>query len=223
MDWKKYWNNNAQETAGDTMRQVQRRDIESTLLTVDHIIKKLNIQSSDEVLDVCCGNGILTQKISEKCNSIIGVDHSEELLKTANQEYSGTNISYIQSSATNLSSTLGEKKFDKIYLQFSFQYFDKKGEGEKVISEMLKCLKPKGEIFIGDITNFDKLSTFYYTTRLKFYYYRSTFLGTNTMGKFWKKSELDTICKKLNVKGIFFDQPEDLPYSYYRFDYLIKN
>lgn len=223
MDWKKYWNKIAILNPDNTIGQVQRKDKESTILTVNHIVRTLGITRKDKVLDVCCGNGILTYEVAKKCASIVGVDQSKNLLKIAAKKHNEVNIKYEKADAASLSQVLKDDKFDKIYLQFSFQYFDKRGVGEKVIAEMLKSLNPDGKIFIGDIPNYAKRSDYYKTLVDKVRYYKDRVLLKNEMGKFWKVSEIDNICKKLNVKGAYMEQSKELPYSHYRFDYLIEN
>jgi hypothetical protein len=42
------------------------------------------------------------------------------------------------------------------------------------------------------------------------------------MGKFWSEEEMNRICKSLGLKGEFMQQKSELPFSNYRFDYLIK-
>lgn len=223
MNWKNFWDNNANANATDVIGQVQRKDLKSTLLTVNHIVRVLEIKNSDAVLDVCCGNGIITQQIAKKCDSIVGVDLSEMLLNVAKRDYKDMNCLYVNCSALEMSEHVQSNSFDKIYLQFSFQYFDKWKEGEKVIAEMLSCLKPNGKIFIGDITDHKNKYKLYDTPLKKAYYYKQMIQGRNRMGKFWKTTELDTIAKKLNVKGTYLEQSKELPYAHYRFDYLIEN
>ncbi len=175
------------------------------------------------MLDVCCGNGILTQQIAKKGNQIIGVDNSVKLLKVVAENYNDLNVAHINCNALNISQSMENKLFDKIYLQFSFQYFDEKKDGKRVISEMLKSLKPNGKIFIGDIPNHDNFFEFYGSFMKKLRYLKDKMLNKNSMGKFWKVSELDAICQKLGVNETFLKQPKELPYSHYRFDYLIEN
>jgi len=223
MNWKIFWDNNANKNTGDVISQVQRKDLKSTLLTVNHILRVLDIKNSDAVLDVCCGNGIITQQIAKKCDSIVGVDLSEMLLNVAKRDYKDMNSLFVNCSALEMSEHVQPNSFDKIYLQFSFQYFDKWKEGEKVITEMLKCLKPDGKIFIGDITEHKNKHKLYDTPLKKIFYYKQKFQGRNRMGKFWKAAELDAIAQKLNVKGTYLEQSKELPYAHYRFDYLIEN
>jgi len=221
MNWKSYWNQVANE-AKDPIRAVQRKDIRSTKLSATHIISTLNITKNDSVLDVCCGNGLLTEVIADTCLKITGIDQSEILIKNAKKISQTKNSSYILGDALNLKEVVSNEKFDKIYLQFSFQYFDKKGMGEQVIKEAIKLLKPKGMLFIGDIPEAAKRFIFYNSFPKLFYYVGSKIRGKNTMGKFWSPKELAQICDKLQIKGTYLKQPELLAYAWYRFDYLIE-
>ncbi|MCX6190438.1 MAG: hypothetical protein NTW54_12755, partial [Bacteroidetes bacterium] len=56
----------------------------------------------------------------------------------------------------------------------------------------------------------------------KLFYFKQKIMGTQSMGKFWSKKELDSICASLGVQGECLEQPTSMPYSYYRFDYLIR-
>jgi ubiquinone/menaquinone biosynthesis C-methylase UbiE len=222
MNWKSYWNKVALNAIGP-IAAVQRKDMESTKFSASHIISTLKINKKDKVLDVCCGNGILTELIANSCLEITGIDQSEVLIKSSKDTSDSENISYILGDALRLTEVLKESKFDKIYLQFSFQYFDKKGMGEKVIKEMITVLKPNGLLFIGDIPEASKRFVFYNSLHKLFYFVTSKIRGKNSMGKFWSPKELAQICVKLNVEGTYIKQPELLPYAWYRFDYLIKN
>ena len=219
MNWEKFWDNVA-KTSTNEIEQVQRKDFNSIILTTQNIHSKLQIDENDTVLDVCCGNGLITNEIAKKCKSIIGVDLSNILIENAKQNY--PNIKFIKANATELSQKINPHTFDKIYLQFSFQYLDKKKEGEKVISEMLKILKPNGKIFIGDIPDKEKLWTYYNSLEKRFFYIISVIKKKKKLGKFWNKKELDSICHKKRVKGKVLEQPQNLPYANYRFDYLIE-
>lgn len=218
MNWEQFWDN-VSSASNDEVGQVQRKDLDSVRQTVDHIVENLQLSPQDDVLDVCCGNGLVTALVAEYCGEIIGVDISSKQIEQAKRNY--PNITFLQSPADCISSVLPEKKFDKIYLQFSFQYLTKKGEGERAIAEMLHVLKPGGMIFMGDIPDHDKLWTFYNTFWKRFYLLVNKLRGRSKLGKFWHKKEIDAICKRLKCKGNAITQPKQLPYSHYRFDYLI--
>jgi len=221
MNWKFYWNQVA-SGAENTISAVQRNDFESAKRSVSHIVATLKINKNDRLLDVCCGNGILTELIADSCHSITGLDQSEVLLNSAIQNSVAQNASYVLGDALRVSDVITSSKFDKIYMQFSLQYFDKKGMGEKLIKEMTALLKPNGLLFIGDIPEASKHYVFYNTLPKLFYYSMSKIRGKNSMGKFWTPKELAQICVKLNLKGTYLKQATFLPYAWYRFDYLIE-
>ncbi len=220
MNWKIFWNSVASQT-DNVIAQVQRKKDENLSLTINHIVRNLQLTKSSQVLDVCCGNGMITKGVALHVKSIVGIDQSENLIAVAKNKFHTNNSCYSVGDALALSKVI-QHQFDAIYVQFSFQYFDKKGQGEKLIAEMLRLLKPNGKIFIGDIPDYKKRFVFYNTLKKKFYLFTSKLKGTNPMGKFWKQQELDTICKHFNVKGIFLEQPKNLPNAWYRFDYLIE-
>ena len=52
----------------------------------DYLVSKLNLKSTDKVVDMGCGSGYLTHKIGEKCTSI-GISNSKECIKLAKANY----------------------------------------------------------------------------------------------------------------------------------------
>lgn len=226
MDWKAYWNDKASNSDNPFLQVVRisstrHVDAEASLsIIISHIIDVLKIKNHDTLLDLCCGNGLLTNQLSSKCKYIYGIDFSSALLKTA-RKHNAPNVQYIEANALDFTTKFKEKA-EKIMLYFSFQYFDTYSQGEKVILEMTKALKPGGVILIGDIPDRQHLWEFYNTLPDKLRYYKNKLLEKNEMGKFWSKAELDKICKDNHLVGTPIKQPESLPYSNYRFDYRIE-
>ncbi len=75
---------------GDIIQYVQERG---------KIISSL-IDSNDIVLDVGCGEGIITSMIAEKANSTTGCDYCDSTVKEAKTRY--PNINFVQSNVTSL-------------------------------------------------------------------------------------------------------------------------
>ena len=226
MNWQKYWNNLALNNS-DPFRQVARtgQKVEFTDELIqritNHIIQNLEIKPSDKVLDVCCGNGMLSQVLAANCKHLTGCDISEELIKMAQAHFSAENITYLSGDARQLS-TFVKGSFDKINLYFSFQYFDTFQKGFDVIREMKSLIKTDGKIFIGDVPDYDFLQVFYPSYPARFKYHIKQRLGKSEMGKFWKEAEMARICERLNLSYQRMDQPNDLPYAAYRVDYLLS-
>ena len=54
------------------------------------IVQWLNPQADDSILDLGCGDGVLTAKIKSRCDSITGVDASANLIDAAKAAYGST-------------------------------------------------------------------------------------------------------------------------------------
>ena len=82
-------------------------------LTKYHNFFLENVDSSDTVLDIGCGNGYNSSKLAEKAAKITGIDIDTENIKLAKEKYQLDNILYIKGDAT---SYLFNEKFDVIIL-----------------------------------------------------------------------------------------------------------
>lgn len=53
----------------------------------EEIVRLLNPQKEDTILDLGCGTGDLTKKIADSCKKVIGLDNSKEMIQTAQAKY----------------------------------------------------------------------------------------------------------------------------------------
>ena len=220
--WKSYWNKSALDKS--LFNQVQRssnKESESLLLVESHLVDLLNLSTTDNLLDVCCGNGLITKRLSKHCNTVLGIDFSPGLINSANQNTNDSNTEYLVGDATSLTEHTSEK-FDKIMLNFSFQYFNFK-EGLKVVSEMKKLLKPNGIILLGDIPDHKCFWSYYNTFTKRVYYFKQWLFNQPKMGKFWSEEEMMALAETANLNGNFLNQNKNLPHARYRFDFLLTN
>ena len=218
--WKNFWNKAAQSDSA--LMQVQRNADDRTLAAIEsHICKLLNIKKTDEVLDVCCGNGLISTRIAKHCKTVVGVDFSSGLLHSAKEQDLASNIQFIEEDAIDLSNSI-HQKFDKIILYYSFQYFDFK-QGMQVVSEMKKLLKSRGQILIGDVPNKKKVWTYYDTLPKRFFYFKQWLFKQPKMGKFWSEKEMRMLAEENQLKGLFLQQDKKLPHAHYRFDFLVES
>jgi len=215
---------------GDSLEQQVGRGKETNLdVIVKDIITKLEITKKDVVLDVCCGNGMITRKIADECESICGVDFSEVLINTAKQKNQTENITYYLSDALNITNIFPDNCFDKSYLYFSFQYF-KYDIGKQVIKMLSQVTKHGGKIFIGDIPDKTRRSNYYNTFRKRLRFLKNSVLrilenidGEDSLGWWWHPNRMKRICRKLDLKCEIIEQNRNLPHYNYRFDALILN
>lgn len=207
--------------------QVGRSHPQDMVLIAKGIVNELKIGKNDAVLEVCCGNGLITKRIAEYCKEIHGVDFSEILIKTAKKKNNGRNIYYYLDDALNIDKLFSANFFDKSYCYFGFQYFDYK-RGKQLINALSKVTKHDGLILIGDIPDKRLRWNYYNTFRKKIGFLLNRTLrmisgkGEDSLGWWWHSNQIREICKKLNLRCEILEQDKMLPHAHYRFDALIS-
>jgi hypothetical protein len=93
---------------GDHLRQVGKTvggvpiPREQVSLMTGAIAERLDLKSSDVLLDLCCGNGLITSRLAECCRRVVGIDFSEPLLDIARTRPHAGNVVYQLGSVTDL-------------------------------------------------------------------------------------------------------------------------
>ncbi|MEL6252968.1 MAG: methyltransferase domain-containing protein [Bacteroidota bacterium] len=224
MDWQAFWDKKALHE--DPHVQVARTkggkqsDEKELKKIAGYIREKLELREEDILLDLCCGNGMLSKKLSPFVKELLGVDFSEPHIEIARQHFIAPNSMFLRGDATQLS-LVTEKSFDKINLYFSFQYFDSYKLGELVVQEMAERLKTGGKILIGDVPDRERLSVFYPRMLDRFRYQLARLRGRDQMGKFWSETEMKKIATSCGLQIQKLQQPADFLYQHYRSDYLL--
>lgn len=140
--WAKSYDKSVKEDKGELKIY---KNYEKILNEVYKISIK-NINEKSKVLEIGVGTGNLSKKFLEQRVNIIGIDQSREMLNIAKKKL------------PNLKLRLGEflkipfenKSFDVIVSTYAFHHLNNE---EKIvaISEMIRVLKTKGKIIIGDL------------------------------------------------------------------------
>jgi len=226
MNWKTFWDRQAHDNAnpqaqvgrikgGMTLSEQVLEDI------VQHIVHQLQLQPDDILLDLCCGNGLLTQKLAQYCKTVYAIDISPAQIELAKHQSSSPNIQYLAADVAEGGYLPKDVTVSKINLYFSFQYFDSFSMGKKAISNMLPYLADGGSIFIGDVPAKKYINRYYTTPKARLKYFIQQLLGTNDMGKFWSAREMQQIADALGLTLEVIEQPAELPYASYRQDFLL--
>ena len=85
--WPDFWKKHGKKSVdADEHFQVLRTknkapiEDEQWTQTLDHILQQLDLKNDDDVLDLCCGSGLITRQISKNCRSVTCVDIAPELV-----------------------------------------------------------------------------------------------------------------------------------------------
>ncbi len=114
------------------------------------ILKKLELQPSDSVLEIGCVAGNLLIPISFLVGEITGIDHESCIRRLKARFPEGNNVSLI---AGNFLDVSLDKKYEKILCYSVLHYLSGIDEVFKFIDKALQFLAPGGKALFGDIPN----------------------------------------------------------------------
>lgn len=232
-NWNLFWKNYRKEinpiNENDLLIQVGKTINKSPisknelLVIVADIKEKLNLNNSDFLLEMCCGNGIVTKKISYEVKKIFAFDFTEHLINSALEFNFKKNIDYkIGDANDNFFNFFSQDiKFQKFLMSFSLGYFT-----VTQLEQIMLRIINHSEQFSFYLTEvpMDELKWNFYDTKERRDYYIDNLSNdefNNGMGKWWKKTELLNIAEKFNLIVEFFDLSTNA--SNYRLNILFRN
>ena len=149
---------------GQVKRTVNGKPVsqEQIDMIIDASVTGLQLDSDDTLLDICCGNGALTNLLFEYCRGGLGVDFSEYLILIANQHFAKeTTRKYLLEDVVAF--CLAPKSaeiFNKAICYGSFSYLE-----HVQAKEMLKALYDNfphlKRVFIGNLPDRGLINLFY--------------------------------------------------------------
>jgi len=120
------------------------------------VMRKLQIEAGDRVLDIGCNAGNLLIPLSFLVREITGIDHAS-CIEKLNQRFTAANARLI---AGNFLEILIDGSYEKILCYSVLHYLSGKAEVFQLISQTLALLSPGGRALFGDIPNKSKKARF---------------------------------------------------------------
>lgn len=127
----------------------KHRDDNEAILFIDNLIKYLEIQKDDRILDLACGKGRHSIYLNKKGFDVEGFDLSEQNISYASQ-FENNRLKF---EVKDMRNVYKPNSFNYIFNLFtSFGYFDTKEANLNVIDAAIASLKKDG-IFLIDFLN----------------------------------------------------------------------
>lgn len=199
-------------------REVSNEQIE---LIVKNIASRLQFDKSDVVLDIGCGNGLLTKKISRYVSKVTGIDLTPELYEIAKQYNLTDNITYINGDVLNFNIVERDEKFTKVYLYEVIQHLNYR-EVDTLFTKLKNITVSKAIIFIGGILDVEKKWDFFDTVERRCSYFAGLLSGSDPLGVWYHKDFFNCLSKKHNLHVEYVAQENKLYTCHYRFDCLLR-
>lgn len=110
----------------------------------EKILLKETIESDGKALDIGCGTGEFTYKLSKKIESVSGIDLSPVMIEEAIKRHSGENIKY---SIQDFDQLGEESKFDYVVSVATFHHLNL----ETALPKIERLLKRNGKLLVLDL------------------------------------------------------------------------
>lgn len=239
--WQSFWGGyrNANAQSEDDLfvqvgKTIARRPIPRDMFAsmVERIIDRLELGRDDHILDMCCGNGLISFELAQVAGHVTGVDFADHLIRAAMKFKSLPNISYrvgdvtlpivdLIGGAVQESRDAGDMP-DKFLMNDALAYFDPQALG-KIVDNI--CVARDGKPFrflLTGIPNSTLKWNFYDTPERKLRHAESMRVGDDTndgLGRWWDAAEIEAVCARRGVQVRLANQPDAI--SNYRMDALI--
>jgi SAM-dependent methyltransferase len=142
--WQKYFSEDYLKLYGHDESETSRE--------IDAIVRMLQIDPGEKILDLACGFGRHSVKLAQRGFKVTGYDLSESFLKKA-QELADSLEVKLDLKQGDMRDIAYKEEFDVVINMFTaFGFFDNEKEDLKVLKGVHKALKPGGQ-FLMDVLN----------------------------------------------------------------------
>ena len=203
---------------GQVKRTVNGKSVseEQISMIVSACSNALNLNKNDELLDLCCGNGALTDRLFNYCHGGLGVDFSEHLIGIANKYFnkSPERQYLLKDVAHFFVEPYRPEKYTKVLCYGAFSYLEQ-SRAELVLSQLHQKFVNVTHVFIGNCPD-KKLSNNFYSERNL----SSQILDdpSSAIGIWRTKEEFTSLSEKCGWKVTFSKMPPEYYAVDYRYD-----
>ncbi len=182
------------------------------------IVARLQLSRADTLLDLCCGNGALSELVFDQVGAFLGVDLSPYLISVAQRAFSRPGYGFLQADAARFTSELAEtQRFTKALCYGSFAYLS---DADAMV--MLRALAQRfphlDRVFLGNLPDGERVAAFY----------RSGLPSAaemadprSTIGVWRSPAELRRMAEESGWVAEVTTMPGDFFSAHYRFDVLL--
>jgi cyclopropane fatty-acyl-phospholipid synthase-like methyltransferase len=191
-------------------------------LIVSEITQLLSLEKEDRLLDLGCGNGLITRELAKTCRNVVGIDFSEPLLDIANRFNRPHNVIFRRMSLLELDKMpqLTSKPFNKILMYGVLQAIGKR-DLAPTLRNILRVSSDNRVILIGSVIDKRRKWKFFNTPRKVLNHLSRRITGRETLCTWWEQGFIERTCRDLGLRCNFHEQNGQLYTAHYRFDVTI--
>jgi len=225
--WPEFWQRYGKDAADkdeqtQVLRTLNQQPIGQQLweFTLNWIDEQITPRPQDVLLELCCGNGLLSRHFAPMVKSVVCVDVSEDLVKQINLAHY-PNIKPLVDDIRELD--FDELMFDKVVIYAGIQYLTL-AETTVLFERAYRWLKRGGVFFLGDVPDYRKRWVFFDSPERQATYFENLKSGKAIVGTWFDPEFFEKLSAFVGYSGTeLIPQHPDLIYSKFRYDYrLVK-
>lgn len=223
--WINFWKEQGRNSVGkDSQSRVLRTKNKQPInendwtFFLNYFNEIFHITPNSVVLDLCCGNGLISREFAAQGAQITSVDASADLLaEIENLHLPNINLVCDDMRAVDFP----DNQFSHILLYAGIQYISHQ-EAINLLRACYHWLKPNGILMIGDIPDSGLLWDFYNTDERKKIYFDNLAKGNDIIGTWFSRDWLCYLAESIGFSHIQVQaQPENQINAHFRFDLIL--
>ena len=224
--WREVWDQwPRRHAAGDHLRQVAKTvngvviDAGQVEAMTAEVTRRLRLAPSDVLLDLCCGNGLLTARLAARCGRVVGVDFSAPLLEVARRDHRPGNVSYQHASVLDLDRLpLSPGSFTKVLFYDALQHFSAV-EFRRLLALLVPLLAEERLVLVGGVPYRPYRHRWLDTPARQSRYWARRLTGRDRFGTWWRHDDVARACTAVGLQCARHDQPPGLYNARFRVDF----
>jgi SAM-dependent methyltransferase len=224
--WHKFWREHGDRTRDadaqtQVLRTVQGRPVPET--TIELLLAQVRAlvgpTKECRVLDLCCGNGVLSEELARGAKEVLGVDLSPGLIASA-RERQASNLEFRCADVRALD--FPPARFERILLYAGLQYFSE-DEAVALLGRARGWMSETGVLVLGDVPDIGCRWKFFDSEVRRRGYFCSLQAGEPLIGTWFERAWIRYAGEFAGFASIeILDQKPSLPYAHFRFDARLR-
>ena len=186
------------------------------------IVSRLELSGGDSLLDICCGNGLITCKLATLCHQVAAVDFSPSLVEVAKRHHAAPNITYQCFDALALAGArLRPDRFSRVLMYAALQHFQVE-DLAPLLRGVCQHATDESVILFGGVLDLGRKFNFLDTPEKRAMYERYCAEGKDRLGTWWDATYVTDVCESLGLVCNIHYEEDGRPGGHYRFDAVIR-
>lgn len=192
-------------------------------LLVDGVMRGLHIEPTDVVLDLCCGNGAITDRILSRCRGGVGVDFTPYLIEVAKANFERPPGCFYRLADVQdyTETTNNADRFTKAMCYGAFQCLSAV-KAVATLSALRHRFPNVRQVFLGNLPDLDKVDFFFREVLATELWALEDLKRHDTLFGIWRSAnEITKLAMECGWQTTILRMPPEYYCAHYRFDAVL--